>query len=131
NRVPLDANQGDRVRPGNRHLAHPPDVLDLVAASLVPDQADHIDAHFVEQHPVGHQPPRGEPPEPGLLVPGYRLERGTEPGARPGLDPADPHRRPSAGPDAELAFRAPPVSVEHAEPGALQVLRRHLLALTA
>jgi hypothetical protein len=106
-------------------------VLDLIAASLVPDQADHVDAHFVEQHPVGHQPSRGEPPQPGLLVPGYRFERGTEPGTRTGFHLADHHHLPLGGHDVDLAFSAPPVSVEHAEPGALQVLRRHLLALTA
>jgi hypothetical protein len=44
---------------------------------------------------------------------------------------ADHHHLPLGGHDVDLAFRASPVAVEHAQPGALQVLRSDLLALTA
>jgi hypothetical protein len=39
-------------------------VLELVTTRLVPDQPDHIDAHFVEEHAVRDQPPDREPPQP-------------------------------------------------------------------
>jgi len=38
---------------------------------------------------------------------------------------------PLGGHDVDLAVRAPPVAVEHAQPSALQVLHRYLLTLTA
>jgi len=60
---------------GDWHLAHPSHVLDPVTARLVPDQPDHIDAHFVEEHAVRDKPPDREPPQPGALAPGGRLER--------------------------------------------------------
>src|SRR5216683_3075997 len=116
---------------GQRHLAHPADMLDGELAGSLADEADHVDPHLVEEHAMCHKPEDREASQPFVLRPADGLERGTVPLAGAGFHLADDKYAALHGHDVDLAFRASPVAFEYAEAGRLQILRGELFPMSS
>src|ERR1039457_263071 len=85
----LHADEGHGMAAGQRHLAHPADMLDRETARGAREHPDDVDAYLVEEHAVRDHPANRQPPEPAPLLPGDRLDRRPEPGPGARLHLAD------------------------------------------
>ena len=128
----VEPDQGHRPGAPQLHVATATRCSTLRRAGPGPQHADHVHPHV--DH-VAHlsgvlgQPARRQPPQPRRLAPGHRLDRVTEALPPAGLDLAHHEAVAVQGDDVHLTLGAPPVALQHLQPGVGQVARGQPLAV--
>src|ERR1700733_8350850 len=117
------------MRPGERHLDRPPDMLNREPAGAIVQQPNDVNAYLVKPDPVAGEPAGGPPAQPCPFRPADPLERSALPRAGPGLHLADDERVPLDRDDVDLTVGAPPVAIKDPETATLKVGNSGLLAV--